>query len=270
MLDIHSQKSNQKTAIAIDRVGVKGVRYPIVVLDKKKEHQATVATINMYANLPRGFRGTHMSRFIEVLNKYRGEISLQNIKSILAEIKNKLHASSANIEIEFPYFIEKTAPRSGAKSLMEYRCRFIGSQSDITGSDFILEVNVPVLSLCPCSKAISKKGAHNQRSIVTIQIRSKKLVWIEDLVRIAEESASSEVYTLLKRPDEKYITEYAYDHPVFVEDIVRNIAKKLKEISHIFWFKVDAENFESIHNHSAFASVLFERKTNIEIEEKKH
>jgi len=247
------QKEAAEHEVDLDKVGVKGVRYPIVVLDKENEYQQTVATINMYVNLPKHFRGTHMSRFIEILNRHSKRMLLHNISPILAEMKDKLDAKSAHLEIAFPYFIEKTAPVSGQKSTMVYDCKFIASQSD--HNELIVEVNVPVMSLCPCSKEISDRGAHNQRSIVTVRLRAEKLVWIEDIVKIVEGAASSDVYALLKREDEKYVTEKAYDNPRFAEDMVRQIAVGLENMPQITWFSVETENYESIHNHNAYAAV---------------
>lgn len=252
------QKEIAEHEIDLDKVGVKGVKYPIVVLDKRNKTQNTVAVINMYVDLPRHFRGTHMSRFIEILNRHSGRMMLHNIGPILSEMKEKLDASSAHLEIAFPYFIEKTAPISGLKSIMAYNCKFIASQNDC--NELIVEVNVPVMSLCPCSKEISNRGAHNQRSIVTVKVKTDELVWIEDIVRIIENSASSEVYALLKREDEKYITEKAYDNPKFAEDMVRQIAVDLENTPHIVWFSVETENYESIHNHNAYAAVTSHKK----------
>lgn len=247
------QKENNHPNIPINKVGVKNIKYPIVVRDRENKEQHTVANINMYVDLPKYYKGTHMSRFIEVLNQYRGKITRNGIRKILQEMREKLEAETAHLEIEFSYFIEKEAPVSKSKSLMEYRCQFLASNND--GEDFILIVKVPVTSLCPCSKEISNHGAHNQRSEVIIKIRSKEFVWIEDLISLAESSASSEVYSLLKREDEKYVTERAYDNPVFVEDMVRKIAEKLEADPNIIWFSVESESFESIHNHSAYAFI---------------
>ena len=247
------QKETARHEVDLDKVGVKGVKYPIVVLDKKNEHQHTVATINMYVNLPKHFRGTHMSRFIEILNRHSGRMTLHNIDPILAEMKEKLDARSAHLEVAFPYFIEKTAPVSGQKSTMAYDCKFIASQGD--EDELIVQVNVPVMSLCPCSKEISDRGAHNQRSIVTVRVKAEGLVWIEDIVRLVEGAASSDLYALLKREDEKYITEKAYDNPRFAEDMVRQIAVELESMPQITWFSVETENYESIHNHNAYAAV---------------
>jgi len=249
--DVQNRRDYRK--VDINKAGVKGIKYPITVLDKKNKTQHTIATINMYVDLPYHFKGTHMSRFIEILNRYRQGINVKNLFTILNEMKKKLNAKSAHIEIEFPYFIEKTAPVSKAKSLMEYTCKLWGSlDNDL---DISLCVEVPVTTLCPCSKAMSTKGAHNQRGIVSIKIRFKQLFWIEDVIKIAEKSASCEVYSLLKRPDEKHVTEKAYNNPMFVEDVVRTIARKLQKNAKITWFSVESENLESIHNHSAYALV---------------
>ena len=247
------QKEAAEHEVDLDKVGVKGVRYPIIVLDKNNEYQHTVAIINMYVNLPRHFRGTHMSRFIEILDHHSRRMTLHNIGPILAEMKDKLDAKSAHLEVAFPYFIEKTAPVSGQKSTMVYDCKLVASESD--HDELVLEVNVPVMSLCPCSKEISDRGAHSQRSIVTVKLKSEELVWIEDIVKLVEGAASSDLYALLKREDEKYITEKAYDNPRFAEDMVRKIAFELENIPQIIWFSVETENHESIHNHSAYAAV---------------
>jgi GTP cyclohydrolase I len=247
------QKARDDRNIPVDKVGVKDIRYPIVVLDKNKQQQHTVARVNMYVDLPHQFKGTHMSRFIEVLNLYHGEISIESMDTILKEMQRRLEASRAHLELEFPYFIEKTAPVSGARSLMEYQCQMIGTWGD--KQDFILGVTVPVTSLCPCSREISEQGAHNQRSLLNVQIRYHQHVWIEDLVVWLEECASAPVYALLKREDEKYVTEQAYNQPMFVEDVVRAVTQKLRNVPDIHWFKVECENFESIHNHSAYALV---------------
>jgi len=239
--------------IRIKKVGVKNIRYPITVRDKKNGIQHTVASVNMYVDLPQHFKGTHMSRFVEILNTYRGDIAIRNFSNILNDMKKTLNAKSAHLEIEFPYFIEKEAPVTHSRGLMEYICRFCGSSNDV--EDFYVGIVVPVTTLCPCSREISDRGAHNQRSIVTVNVRFKKFFWIEDIIELVEQSASCDVYSILKRPDEKYVTEKAYDNPMFVEDIVREIALKLSKDDNITWFTVEAENFESIHNHSAYAFV---------------
>jgi GTP cyclohydrolase I len=239
-------------------VGVKGIRYPITVLDKNMGHQQTVALINMYVDLPRYYKGTHMSRFVEILNEHSQRISLQNFSEILEEMKNRLNAKSAHMEVTFPYFIKKMAPVSGSEGLMEYQCTFKGSLND--KSDLVTMIHVPISTLCPCSKEISDYGAHNQRGEVKLQVRFKKFIWIEDLILLVEECASSDVYSVLKREDEKYVTEHAYNNPMFVEDIVREIAQRLNNDSNITWFAVETENFESIHNHNAYAYIEKHKK----------
>lgn len=243
--------------IAIDKVGVKDIRYPIVVLDKKNKFQHTIASVNMYVDLPHQFKGTHMSRFIEILNEHCGEITVKNFPAILKKMKRIFNATTAHLEVEFPYFVEKAAPVSKAKGLMEYKCKYQGTLGET--ADFILEITVPVSTLCPCSKEISKRGAHNQRGMVKAAIRFKGFVWIEDIIKALEASASSPVYSLLKRVDEKHVTEKAYDNPMFVEDVVREAAINLGKIKKLSWFKIEAENWESIHNHSAYACL--EKKT---------
>lgn len=251
--DIQNQPDYRQ--IEIQNVGVKDIKYPITVRDKIYGFQHTVATFNMYVNLPHRFKGTHMSRFIEILNEYRQGIDLRNITEILRKMKSTLNAESAHVEIEFPYFIEKEAPISGAKGLMEYTCRFIGSTDSEDKEKLIVGIVVPVTTLCPCSKAISAQGAHNQRSKVAVHLRFKKFFWIEDVISLVEASASSQVYSLLKREDERYVTERAYDNPMFVEDVVRSIAEKLAADPNFIWFRVESENMESIHNHNAYARV---------------
>ncbi|MCL2670321.1 MAG: GTP cyclohydrolase FolE2 [Syntrophaceae bacterium] len=252
MIDTQSQRDERN--ISIQKVGVKGLKYPIVVLDRERGTQSANATINMYVSLHHHFKGAHMSRFVEVLNDIRDQISIRTLQGILEKIRRKLHAESAHIEIDFPYFIEKTAPRSRAKSLMEYRCQFLGTLNT-KGTDFVVGMAVPVTTVCPCSKEISSTGAHNQRGVVTVKVRFKKFFWIEDVIRLIEASASGEVYSLLKRIDEKFVTEQGYENPMFVEDVVRNVAYRLSEETNFTWYSVEAENFESIHNHSAYAFI---------------
>jgi GTP cyclohydrolase I len=247
------QKTRDERNIAIDKVGVKDIRYPIVVLDRSKARQQTVARINMYVDLPHHFKGTHMSRFVEILNQHHGEVSVERMDQIVRDMKEHLEASCAHLELEFPYFIEKTAPVSGARSLMEYQCRMAASLGD--DYNFVLGVTVPVTSLCPCSKEISARGAHNQRSAVTVEIRYREHVWLEELISLVEGCGSAPVFALLKREDEKALTERAYDNPMFVEDVVRAVTEALTAMPAITWFRVECENFESIHNHSAYALV---------------
>ncbi len=255
------QGSEDLRNIAIDKVGVKGIKYPITVQDKHKVSQHTVARVNMYVELPHQFKGTHMSRFIEVLNEYKGNIELSAVSEMLDKIRHKLDAKKAHIEFLFPYFIEKQAPVSGAKGFIDYNCKFV-AEIDNDKKDFVLNVNVPVTTLCPCSKEISSRGAHNQRSFVSISLRMNKFMWIEDIIKIAESSSSSEIYSVLKREDEKFVTEKAYDNPMFVEDVVRDIALKLDKNKNVLWYKVESENFESIHNHSAYACIEKDRRNN--------
>ena len=257
MNDIQNQMDHRK--IEINKVGVKNIRYPITVLDKAKGFQHTVASVNMYVDLPHRFKGTHMSRFVEILNKYKGDIAIKNFSKILTEVKRRLKAKTAHLEVEFPYFIEKEAPVTKSRSLMEYICRICGSSNE--KEDFYMGIVVPITTVCPCSKEISQFGAHNQRSLVTVNLRFRKFIWIEDIIQLIEECASCDLYSILKRPDEKYVTEKGYENPMFVEDVVREIAKHLKKDKNITWFTVESENFESIHNHSAYAYV--ERGDNV-------
>jgi GTP cyclohydrolase I len=249
MIDVQNQRDHRN--IDIQKVGIKNIRYPITVLDKANGTQSTVASINMYVNLPRQFKGTHMSRFVEVLNAHRHQINLKHFGAILEELRKALRAQSAHMQISFPYFLEKRAPVSGAPGLMEYACEFSGSVGDL--SVFLVGVTVPVTTLCPCSKEISSRGSHNQRGLVSVRVSYKRFFWIEDLIQVVEECASCDVYAILKRPDEKYVTEKAYDNPTFVEDVVRNVATKLDSDTNFEAYSVEAENFESIHNHSAYA-----------------
>ena len=248
------QSSADTRHLAIDRVGIKGIRHPVKVKDKSVGVQHTIATFNMYVHLPHNFKGTHMSRFVEILNQHEREISVESFESILQEMVARLEAQSGYIEMSFPYFVNKTAPISGVQSLLDYDVTLIGET--INGKQrFTTKVLVPVTSLCPCSKKISERGAHNQRSHVTLTLRTNSFVWIEDIVRIAEDQASCELYGLLKRPDEKFVTERAYDNPKFVEDMVRDVAAVLDADERIDAYVVESENFESIHNHSAYALI---------------
>lgn len=261
--DVQSRADDR--GIPLDQAGVSGLRYPIVVLDRSSERQHTVGKIALSVSLPHHFKGTHMSRFIEVLEAHRGELTMHTLPSMLKDLRERLDAEAARVQVSFPYFVEKAAPVSGAKALMDYECTFTGEASS-KGGDFVLAVRVPVTSLCPCSKAISDYGAHNQRGYITIELRrnaampaEKSFIWIEELIQIAESSASAPVYPLVKRPDERHITMQAYDNPVFVEDMVRNVALKLQADERVGSFHVLAENDESIHNHAAFAQVRWSR-----------
>jgi GTP cyclohydrolase I len=248
------QSSADTRQIAIDKVGIKSIRHPITVRDKSVGVQHTIANFNMYVSLPHNFKGTHMSRFVEILNGHDREISVENFPTMLRDMVKRLEAESGHIEMNFPYFINKKAPVSGVMSLMDYDVTFIG---DVCHDEVVqsLRIVVPVTSLCPCSKKISERGAHNQRSHVTVTVRTSEFVWIEDLVQMVESQASCELFGLLKRPDEKYVTERAYDNPKFVEDMVRDVAAMFNDDPRITGYIVESENFESIHNHSAYAMI---------------
>ncbi|HTL73600.1 MAG TPA: GTP cyclohydrolase FolE2 [bacterium] len=266
-LKLDDKQSERDTReLRIDKVGVRGLRFPIQVRDRTRRVQNTVATLGMFVDLPKEFKGTHMSRFVEVLNAHGDIIHVENIKDILQELQQKLHSATSHIEIEFPYFMAKKSPVSRKESLMDYIARFDAAACG-KEMDFVLTVKVNVTTLCPCSKAISKHGAHNQRGEVTVALRFKKTVWIEEVVEMIEASASSELYALLKRQDEKAVTERAYENPVFVEDLVRNVALRLNAHPLVTWYKVEAENYESIHNHNAYACI--ERRPEIRIRELK-
>ena len=239
--------------IAIDRVGIKEIRHPVRVKDRSVGEQATIATFNMYVNLPHNFKGTHMSRFVEVLHHAR-EISVDSFPTMLLAMTRRLDADAGHIEMSFPFFVNKHAPISGVESLMDYQATLIGECCHGTTTQWV-RIVVPVTSLCPCSKKISERGAHNQRSHITIKARLHEHMWIEELIDIAEAEASCELYGILKRPDEKYVTERAYDNPKFVEDMVRDVAMRLNQETRIGAYVVESENFESIHNHSAYALI---------------
>ena len=252
---LHDKQSERDDRqLRIDKVGVRGLRFPIQVRDKERAFQNTVATIGMFVDLPKEFKGTHMSRFLEVLNAHGNIIHVENIPDILYALQAKFHAATSHLEIEFPYFLVKKAPVTGRESVMDYVARFEAAACH-REIDFVMTVKAMVTTLCPCSKAIAAHGAHNQRGEVTVQIRSRKPVWIEDVIGLIEGSASSELYALLKREDEKAVTERAYENPVFVEDLVRNVALKLNARPDVTWYKVEAENHESIHNHNAYACI---------------
>jgi len=239
--------------LPINRVGVKNISHPVRVKDRSSGEQHTIAAFNMYVSLPHNFKGTHMSRFVEILHIER-EISVESFRAMLATMTERLEADVGHIEMSFPFFVMKRAPVSGVESLMDYHASLIGERRD-GHTEMWVKVVVPVTSLCPCSKRISDYGAHNQRSHVTITARLRHHMWIEELIEIAEKEASCELYGILKRPDEKYVTERAYDNPKFVEDMVRDVATRLNEDDRIAAYVVESENFESIHNHSAYALI---------------
>jgi len=258
--DVHAESDARQ--IALDRAGVKGLRYPICVLDRARGQQHTVATIDLSVTLPHKRKGAHMSRFVELLNRHRREIDIRKFRALCAELRKDHDADGAQVEVRFPYFVEKAAPVSKAVSLIDYACTFSASVHEVAGkevSDLWVQVEVPVTSLCPCSKAISARGAHNQRSVIRARVWFKRFFWMEDLIRQLEDSASSELYTLLKRPDEKFVTERAYDRPRFVEDLVREAALRLRADDNFTRFELEAESFESIHAHNAYAALSSER-----------
>ena len=250
--DIQSKHDTRQ--LAIDQVGIRAIRHPVKVRDRSHGEQYTVATFNMYVGLPHNFKGTHMSRFVEVLNDHDNVISIQSFREIVKEVAGKLDSETSRIEMTFPYFLEKSAPVTGVKSLVDYEATLFGdlNRDEV---EITTRIVVPVTSLCPCSKEISEYGAHNQRSHVTITVSTDGFVWLEELIELAENNASSQLYGLLKRPDEKFVTEQAYDNPKFVEDMVRDIASELIGDDRIVAYTVESENFESIHNHSAYARI---------------
>jgi len=250
--DVQSTPDSRK--LAIDKVGIKAIRHPIQIMQRAGGVQHTIANFNMYVGLPHHFKGTHMSRFVEILSAHEREITVDSFQAMVKEMVAKLEAEEGVVEMTFPYFIEKAAPVSRVKSLMDYEVSFVSQILD-GQQGFAMKVLVPVTSLCPCSKKISAYGAHNQRSHVTVTAHTGEFVWIEEIVDLVEKQASSELYGLLKRPDEKHVTERAYDNPKFVEDMVRDVAALLNLDERITRFVVESENFESIHNHSAYALI---------------
>jgi GTP cyclohydrolase I len=248
------QSSADTRRIPINKVGIKDIRHPIRIKERTGSEQHTVANFSMYVHLPQDFKGTHMSRFVEILNNYERELTVESFKEMLTDMTARLESGEGHIQMTFPYFINKKAPVSGVQSLLDYEVTFIGERKD-GESCMRIKVVVPVTSLCPCSKKISAYGAHNQRSHVTVSCKAKGFIWIEEIIDIVEKEASCELYGLLKRPDEKYVTERAYDNPKFVEDMVRDIAVKFNADERIRAYTVESENFESIHNHSAYAMV---------------
>jgi GTP cyclohydrolase I len=250
--DTQSERDHRQ--VAIDRVGVRSLRFPMRIRDRDGHEQHTVAVVSLAVDLPHQHKGTHMSRFVQVLHAHGQVLDVKGIAGMPRELLKKLHAERAHVEFRFPWFRAKPAPVTQSVGLLDYGVIF---EVNATSSeiDFVVTVEVPVATLCPCSKAISDRGAHNQRGLVTFAVRFTQPVWIEDLIELVEASASCQLYSVLKRPDEKFVTEAAYDNPVFVEDLVRNVAVRAAKHPHIKWFKVEAENFESIHNHNAYAMV---------------
>jgi GTP cyclohydrolase I len=252
MVDVQGQRDERN--IPLQKVGVKNLRYPVTVLDRRTGTQPTIATVDIFASLPHHYKGTHMSRFIEVFNNHFTDIQMPTFLDMLEEVRRAVDAETAFAEVSFPYFMRKSAPMTGQTSMMSYTCKYIGSVSR-RERRFYVGIEVPVQTVCPCSREISSRGAHNQRGIVRAKVKLGPFFWIEDVIEIIEDSASSGLYTLLKREDERYVTEHAYDNPVFVEDLVREVCVRLEELDHFPWFSVEAENAESIHNHEAYAYV---------------
>lgn len=247
------QSSQDQRNVPINKVGVKNIRFPIKVRDLQKTAQHTVGTINMSVDLPHHFKGTHMSRFMEILNADADQISVEALPGLLDRMRERLDAQTAHFFVSFPYFVTKQAPVTGAEGIMSFDCSFDASKGEI--DDFVLTVDVPVTTLCPCSREISARGAHNQRGVVTVKARFNDELWIEDLIRLVEDSASCALYPILKREDEKWVTERAYDNPRFVEDLVREVTIRLRADERITWFYVEVVNHESIHEHDAYAVV---------------
>ncbi len=258
MIDMQNQEDTRD--VPLQKVGVKGLRYPVQVLDKQKKRQTTTATADLFVNLPHHFKGTHMSRFIEIFHAYHTDLSMKRFLTMLDEIRIKLDAERAFGTLSFPFFLEKAAPVSGQSGMMAYDCSYEGLVSE-ENHEFFVSIEVPVTTLCPCSKAISKQGAHNQRGKVCVKLRNTGLFWIEDVINMIESCASSGVYSLLKREDEKYVTEQAYHNPRFVEDLVREVYLGLLHFpceKPFIWFSVEAENYESIHSHNAYAYTAYD------------
>ncbi len=253
MKDIQSTPS--LVALPIDQVGVKGLTLPIVVSDKLNGSQHSVAEVDLTVDLPAHWRGSHMSRFVEALENWQEELSYQSMKNLLKDVKNRLEAEKAHIEFRFIYFLNKVSPVTKVKTLMGYTCRLVGEMDTSDKPKFLLEIKVPVMTVCPCSKAISEEGAHSQRADLRIAVRLCKFVWLEEFIDIAEAAGSSPVYPLLKREDEKYVTETAFANPAFVEDVVRNVGLALLNHPAVIWFKVEVESHESIHAHNAYACI---------------
>jgi len=251
MADIRSERDERR--VPIDRVGVKGLRYPVVLLDKARRRQHTVAVVNMYVSLPQTSRGTYMGRFVEILEQYHEELDIHKLGTILREVKRRLEAESAHWEMEFPYFIEKRAPVSGARALVDYRCSI---RADLTDR-FRLRIGaaVPVTTLCPCSKEMVGATGHNQRAEIRVSAELNGFLWLEDLIELVEDCGSSEVYSLLEREDERHLTNHALENPALVEDVVRNVALRLGSCKDVAGFEIEVESYESVHNHEAYARV---------------
>lgn len=257
LFDMQNEKDERD--IPLKKVGVKGLQYPVSVLDKAHKAQSTTACIDLFVNLPHHFKGTHMSRFIEIVHSYHKDLSMKQFLAMLEEVREKLEAQKAFGTLRFPFFLEKQAPVSKQSGMMSYECSYEGIVSK-KEKEFYVSIAVPVTTLCPCSKAISKYGAHNQRGMVRVKLRNEGFFWIEDVINLIESCGSSAVYSVLKREDEKYVTEKAYENPRFVEDVVREVYQGLlafKSEKKFTWFSIEAENYESIHFHNAYAYTEF-------------
>lgn len=252
------QSSQDRRNIPIDRVGVRNVKYPMHLRQRDGGPQHTVGEFTLTVDLPREFKGTHMSRFLEVLGRHNHDISSETIPTILGELRERLSAETAHLEVFFTYFREKAAPVTGKVGMMGYRCGFIASGGKT--EDFQIAVVVPVTTLCPCSREISDFGAHNQRGYVSVKVRCVGLLWLEDLIDRIEATGSAPLYPVLKRPDEKFVTELAYQNPRFVEDMVREVALAFDAHPQITSYEIEVENHESIHDHNAYAYVKREKK----------
>lgn len=249
------QSYSPSVAMHIDRVGVRGLKLPLRVRDRAQGMQQTVASVDMGVDLPSSFKGTHMSRFVEALEDWEGEIGYQSVRHLLETVKARLSAQRAWVSFSFTYFIKKPAPASGRPGTVHYDCRLVGTL-DEHGQSFRLCLAVPVMTVCPCSRAISREGAHSQRAIVHMEIRMRGFSWLEEFIELAEAAGSSAIYSLLKREDEKFVTETAFADPVFVEDVVRRVAQGLTAHEHVESFSVEVESMESIHHHNAFARIV--------------
>jgi GTP cyclohydrolase IB len=251
------QKNKPKRKINIDWVGIKNLKSPLIVIDRKNKKQHTVGSVNIFVNLPHDYKGTHMSRFVELINKYTKKVlDVKVLDKLTQAVLTTLEAEKSRLEIDFPYFVTKTSPVSKKKSLLDYQCQIIRiAEKDIREVKHIIQVKIPITTVCPCSKEISKYGAHNQRGYVRVTMQLNRFLWIEEIIEIVEQEASCDIYSLLKRQDEKYVTEKAYENPKFVEDVTRDVAYRLEQDKRIDWFKVEVENEESIHNHNVHAEI---------------
>ncbi|MEG1603002.1 MAG: GTP cyclohydrolase FolE2 [Cloacibacillus sp.] len=252
MRDVQNETDTRR--LAIDRVGIRDISWPISVPDRTNGTQETVAQVSLSVSLPQDYRGTHMSRFIEVLSAQEKSVTFHNMEGLLCSLKERLKARDAHTIFSFPYFITKTAPVSGAKGRVRCDIQFDAKLTDDV-FDLVTTVTAPVQTLCPCSKEISEFGAHNQRAHAEMAVRLSNFVWLEELVQMADECASAPIYSLLKREDEKFVTELAYSNPRFVEDSVRELALKMQADARVVWYRVSVTSHESIHNHDAFAVI---------------